>query len=233
MNQKTIGEGTILWEDPYNNYQLVLRDDGLYGISGQIDEHKSRKFDPLTGEVLVEFETRRRACARPNGSIDAIFYRALGGSTRLDINSQSPQWISPMRAQCHDGVTIANGLLYWWPSVCDCQNTLYGLTCLGPAGDFDFSKKTTLAGAIPNHILLGSGLLAECKISATASKSETQGLSIIEGMIFGLPGVGVNARGIADVLSNGNGLLVTPDEPEELAEIRRARRLGGRGLSQR
>jgi outer membrane protein assembly factor BamB len=61
----------------------------------------------------------------------------------LDINSQSPQWISPMRAQCHDGVTIANGLLYWWPSVCDCQNTLYGFTCLGPAGDFNFSKAAT------------------------------------------------------------------------------------------
>jgi len=134
-------DGTILWEDSYNNFQLVLRDDGLYGISGQIDEHKSKKFDPLTGEVLAEFETERRACARPNGTIDAILYRASGGSIRLDVNSQNPQWVSPMRAQCHDGVTIANGLLYWWPSVCDCQNTLYGYTCLGPAADFDFSKK--------------------------------------------------------------------------------------------
>jgi len=136
-------DGTVLWEDPYDNFQLVIRDDGLYGISGQIDEHKSKKFDPLTGEVLAEFDTERRACARPNGAVDAIFYRALGGSTRLDINSKSPQWISPMRAQCHDGVTIANGLLYWWPSVCDCQNTIYGFTCLGPASDFDYSKTAT------------------------------------------------------------------------------------------
>jgi len=136
-------DGTILWEDPYDNYQLVIRDDGLYGISGQIDEHVSKRFDPLTGEVLAEFDTYRRACARPNGAIDAVFYRAEGGSGRLDIESQSPHWISPMRAQCHDGVTIANGLLYWWPSVCDCQNTLYGITSLGPAGDFDFSQKAT------------------------------------------------------------------------------------------
>jgi outer membrane protein assembly factor BamB len=42
-------------------------------------------------------------------------------------------------------VTIANGLLYWWPSVCDCQLTLYGITCLGPAGDFDFSPRATEA----------------------------------------------------------------------------------------
>ncbi len=134
-------DGTVLWQHPYDNFQLVLRDDGLYGISGQIDNHPSLKFDPLTGRVLASINTRRRACARPNGSLDAIFYRAMGGSVRLDLAGQTPQWISPMRAQCHDGVTIANGLLYWWPSVCDCQNTLYGLTCLGPAGDFDFGAE--------------------------------------------------------------------------------------------
>ena len=138
-------DGNVLWENPYNNFQLVLRDDGLYGISGQIDQHKSVKFDPLSGDVLAELDTSRRACTRPTGSLDAIFFRASGGSVRLDIASQQQQWISPMRPQCHDGVTIANGLLYWWPSVCDCQNTLYGVTCLGPAGDFDFSQKASEA----------------------------------------------------------------------------------------
>ncbi len=134
-------DGTVMWEHPYNNFQLVLRDDGLYAISGQVDKVLSMKFDPITGEVLAKLRTHRRACTRPNGAIDAIFYRALGGSVRLDMASGNPQWVSPMRAQCHDGVTIANGLLYWWPSVCDCQNTLYGLTCLGPAGDFGFSRE--------------------------------------------------------------------------------------------
>lgn len=131
-------DGHILWEHPYSNFQLVLRADGLYGISGQIDNHPSLRFDPLTGEVLGEVATHRRACTRPTASADAIFYRAHGGSVRLDLASDTPQWISPMRPNCHDGVTIANGLLYWWPSVCDCQLTLYGITCLGPAGDFDF-----------------------------------------------------------------------------------------------
>jgi len=136
-------DGSILWENAYSNFQLVLRDDGLYGISGQIDKHPSKKFDPLTGRVLVEINKSRRACTRPTGSADAIFFRAQGGSVRLDIASRRPQWISPMRPPCHDGVTIANGLLYFWPSVCDCQLTLYGITCLGPAGNFDFSRKAT------------------------------------------------------------------------------------------
>jgi outer membrane protein assembly factor BamB len=132
-------DGSILWENPYGNFQLVLREDGLYGISGQIDKHPSKKFDPVTGQVLAEIDKSRRACTRPTGSADAIFFLAQGGSVRLDLVSRRPEWISPMRPSCHDGVTIANGLLYWWPSVCDCQLTLYGVTCLGPAGDFDFT----------------------------------------------------------------------------------------------
>ena len=131
-------DGEILWENPYNNYQLVLRGDVIYGISGQIDNHPSTKFSALTGETLAQIRQHRRACTRPSGSVDAIFCRAEGGSIRFDVATNRPEWISPMRAQCHDGVTIANGLLYWWPSVCDCHNTLYGITTLGPAGDFNF-----------------------------------------------------------------------------------------------
>lgn len=134
-------DGRILWQHPYNNYQLVLLDDGLYALSGQIDTEVSRKFDPLTGKVLEELKLGRRACTRPTGALDAVFCRASGGSTRWDITTDQAQLISPMRAQCQDGVTIGNGLLYWWPSVCDCNLTLYGITCLGPAGTFDFARK--------------------------------------------------------------------------------------------
>ncbi len=138
-------DGTILWEHPYSNFQLVLRDDALYGISGQIDKHASMKFDPLTGKVLAEISRPRRACTRPTGAADAIFFRAEDGSVRLDLESLRPQWISPMRPVCQEGVTVANGLLYWWPSVCDCQLTLYGVTCLGPARGFDFTPEVTEA----------------------------------------------------------------------------------------
>jgi len=138
-------DGRVLWEHPYSNFQLVLREDGLYGISGQIDKHPSMKFDPLTGKVLAEIAKPRRACTRPTGAADAIFFRAEDGSVRLDLASNRPEWISPMRPVCQEGVTVANGLLYWWPSVCDCQLTLYGVTCLGPAGDFDFTPEVTVA----------------------------------------------------------------------------------------
>lgn len=132
--------GKVLWSHPYSNYQLILQSGTLYGISGQIDKEVSRKFDPLTGKVLAELKTNRRACTRPTAACDAIFFRADEGSVRLDLQNDASELVSPMRPNCHDGVTIANGLLYWWPSVCDCNLTLYGITCLGPAAGFDFSQ---------------------------------------------------------------------------------------------
>jgi len=131
-------DGSVMWSHPYDNYQLVIRDDALYGISGPWSSKESRVFDPLTGEILGEFAVGRRACTRPTASADAVFFRADGGTVRFDIATHRPHYISPMRPDCFDGVTVANGYLYWWPSVCDCQLTLYGATCLGPAGKHDF-----------------------------------------------------------------------------------------------
>jgi len=131
-------DGRVLWENPFNNFQLVLRDDGLYGIGGIWRQNVSKKFDPLTGDILADLPIARRACTRPTGAADAVFFRADDGTVRLDVQTGRPQWISPMRPPCFDGVTIANGHLYWWPFVCDCQLSIYGLTALGPAGDFNF-----------------------------------------------------------------------------------------------
>jgi len=136
-------DGSVLWQHPYNNYQLLIYDDALYGISGQIDRDPCRKFDLLTGRVLDEIVVGRRACTRPTATLDGIFFRAGEGSTRINVSNDSLELVSPMRPNCHDGVTIAHGLLYWWPSVCDCNLSLYGITALGPAGDFQFNQTAT------------------------------------------------------------------------------------------
>lgn len=131
-------DGRILWEDPYDNYQLVIHPDAVYAISGPWGKNVSRKFDPLTGEVLAELPTGRRACTRPTGTVDSILYRAMGGSVRFDMAGDRPRWLSPMRPPCFDGVTIANGMLYWSPYVCDCQLSLNGFVSVGSAAGFDF-----------------------------------------------------------------------------------------------
>ncbi|MCR4411509.1 MAG: PQQ-binding-like beta-propeller repeat protein, partial [Thermoguttaceae bacterium] len=99
-------DGHVLWQHPHSNYQLVLRDDGLYALSGQVGAEvgmdnsfrqdlaripePSCRFDPLTGQLLTRFELGRRACTRPTGAIDAVFCRASGGSTRLEAASPPP-----------------------------------------------------------------------------------------------------------------------------------------------
>jgi len=158
-------DGHVLWQHPYNNYQLILQNNTLYGISGQIDKEVSRTFDPLSGRVLSEIEVGRRACTRPTAAADAIFFRAGEGSTRIDLAKGKTELVSPMRPNCHDGVTVANGLLYWWPSVCDCNLTLYGITCLGPAGDFNFAQRVAASerlenGTAPAETKLDPGLAA-------------------------------------------------------------------------
>ncbi len=159
-------DGRLLWSNPYSNYQLIIFDDALYGVSGpwraHLDEksdQRSKKFNPLTGAELASYDMSRRACTRVTASTDGIFSRAMGGSWRFHLADGSLQYLSPMRPACFDGVVIANGMLHWGPWCCDCQLTLYGYTALGPAGDFDFSQPARDAerlekgpGSPPNNV---------------------------------------------------------------------------------
>ena len=182
-------DGSVLWQNPYNNFQLVLRDDGLYGISGPWKNNVSKKFDPLTGEVLAELPTGRRACTRPSGTNDALFFRASGGTVRFDVSDESPHWISPMRPSCQDGVTISNGQLYWWPYVCDCQLSIYGVVSLGPAGDYEFGQKATEAERLEKYDVSTKGREALLETPAdwlslrkdTKSKSSTSTAIAVSG----------------------------------------------------
>lgn len=147
-------DGRVLWQDAYDNFQLVLRDDALYAIGGGTwGENISRKFDPLTGKVLAELPIGRRACTRPTATREDIFFRAMGGSVRFNDAVGRPLWISPMRPECHSGVIIANGSLYWSPYACDCQLTLNAFVGLGPAKDLDFTPDAIT----PDRLVVGPG----------------------------------------------------------------------------
>jgi len=137
-------DGKLLWQYAVDgNYQLVLRDDGLYTMGSN---QPSRKLDPLSGEELLRLPNRA-ACTRATGSIDRVFVR--GGGTRCwDVAAGKWLHISPMRPACHDGVVIAGGHLYWGPWMCGCRLSLIGIVCLGPAGDFNFSMEATEAGRL-------------------------------------------------------------------------------------
>jgi len=129
-------DGKLAWQKEPGNYQLVLRDDAIYAAGPQ-NADVGCKLDYETGEVLAHLPARR-ACTRATGSVDSIFYRASGGTVRIDAATGAAKHIAPMRPPCQDGVIISDGMLYWGPWMCGCQLSLYGHVCLTPAGAFDF-----------------------------------------------------------------------------------------------
>jgi outer membrane protein assembly factor BamB len=134
-------DGEIVWQKDNGNYQLVLRDDAIYAAGPQVPPEGSNhteglKFAYDTGEILATF-VQRRACTRATGSVDSVFFRASGGTVRIDTASDTANHIAPMRPPCHDGVIISDGFLYFGPWMCGCQLSLYGHVGLGPAGDFN------------------------------------------------------------------------------------------------
>ncbi|MGQ9730082.1 MAG: outer membrane protein assembly factor BamB family protein [Candidatus Zipacnadales bacterium] len=132
-------DGHVLWTFPAQDLHIVIRDDGLYTIGPQGQTGQTKRLAPLSGAILANYDTHRRACTRSVGTVDGILFRATEGSVRLDLPSGKPQWISPMRPSCHIGVLVANGHLYWVPWACDCNLQMFGTICCGPAGDFEFA----------------------------------------------------------------------------------------------
>ncbi|MCA9145145.1 MAG: PQQ-binding-like beta-propeller repeat protein [Planctomycetales bacterium] len=135
-------DGSLLWSYPHGNFQLVLRDDGLYAM-GRLET--SKKFDYLTGKIIADLECYRGNCTRATATPDSIFTRGYRhtGTMRLDLSGNSPRRIALMRPACQDGVIIADGQLYWGPWMCDCNHSLIGMISLAPSGNFDFAQQAT------------------------------------------------------------------------------------------
>ncbi len=133
-------DGRFLWQLPHGNYQLVLRDEGLYAMGRT---GPSRLVHPLTGEIQTYLNCVRGNCTRVTGTVDSVFCRGHdhAGTLRLTVPDHQPRRIAMMRPDCHDGVIAAGGLVHWGPWMCDCSLSLVGNICLAPAGDFEFGAK--------------------------------------------------------------------------------------------
>jgi 1,2-diacylglycerol 3-alpha-glucosyltransferase len=80
-----------------------------------------------------------------------------------------------------------------------------------------------IAGRIPYDELVASGIFGAADVFITASKTENQPLTVLEAQYNGLPVLGLNARGMPDLITdNKNGLLAPFDDPDALtANIQR------------
>lgn len=83
----------------------------------------------------------------------------------------------------------------------------------------DLADSVKMLGVIPHDELVKSGLYKACDLFMTASKTETQQLTILEAMVNGLACIGVNAKGVPDMIKNDqNGFCVEPDNVEQIAD---------------
>ncbi len=81
------------------------------------------------------------------------------------------------------------------------------------------SKNVAFLGQIDNEVLLKDGLLSYFDTFITASTTENQPMSMLEAMANGLPIIGVNERGVPELVTHmKNGLLVVKDSPEAFAK---------------
>ena len=85
------------------------------------------------------------------------------------------------------------------------------------AKDLKIKDKVVFAGPIAQKILLSSGYFQLADTFVTASGSETQGITLIEAMYFGLPLVGIAKKGTSDMIKNV-GLLSPPHRINALAK---------------
>lgn len=127
-------DGRLLWQKRHGNLQLVLREDGVYCVGAEHGDGSGGAKYSYDGQQLASLPSRR-ACTRATGSIDSIFYRATGGTVRIDTATDRAQHIAPMRPPCQDGVIISDGMLFWGPWMCGCQLSLYGHISLASARD--------------------------------------------------------------------------------------------------
>jgi outer membrane protein assembly factor BamB len=131
-------DGSLLWQFPEGNFQLILRDDALYAMGRT---HESLKFDPATGKVIAKLPALRGNCTRVTATPGSLFARGNehGGTLQLLLANDRPRRIALMRPPCHDGVIVAGGLLHWGPWMCDCNLSLVGQIGLAPAPEVDRS----------------------------------------------------------------------------------------------
>ena len=75
--------------------------------------------------------------------------------------------------------------------------------------------RITLTGYMTRPDVLA--FVRHCDLFVFASKTETQGLAVLEAMSVGTPVVAILATGVEDLIADGTGGIATSDDPEEFA----------------
>ena len=83
----------------------------------------------------------------------------------------------------------------------------------------NLNGKVILTGKIDHEKLVKSSIFKACDLFVTASTTENQPMTVLEAQVNGLICIGINARGIKDLVKNGyNGYLVKNNDKNQFAQ---------------
>ncbi len=134
--------GSLLWsKKKFTNNPNAIYIDGN-AVLGVGTRGAHAVVDPVSGEVLEEFNFRKVSCTRLTASPDSLFVRGEG-TLRFDRETKKVLIDGAARPACLDGAIPANGLLYIGPWACDCNLSLIGAIAKCSAGDFRFDHVAT------------------------------------------------------------------------------------------
>ena len=106
------------------------------------------------------------------------------------------------------------------------KNVTFQAILIGDGMDFEAMKQKAKSLEL-NNIVTFTGMLqgktltdtlANCDFMVLSSNYETQGVVLLEAFACGLPVVSTNVGGIPEIVNESNGILVTPHDPEKLAD---------------
>jgi len=84
--------------------------------------------------------------------------------------------------------------------------------------EYSLEKNIMLLGKIPHKKLIKSGIYGACDAFITASKTENQPMTVLEAQANGLVCIGLNKRGIPDLIKNNINGFTTEEKEKEFSE---------------
>lgn len=83
----------------------------------------------------------------------------------------------------------------------------------------DLRDSVLETGMVPHDKLIKDNILRVADVFVSASKTENHPVSVLESLMFGLPMIGPEARGMPEIIKHDeNGLIFAPDDVEELSQ---------------
>lgn len=221
-----------LFEEYLQHYVPFLPASWLRGLARRFSRRQCNEVDAVVvpssamAERLAGYGVTTQREVLPTGIPLARFAAGDGAAFRarhsIDANRPLALFVGRVAHEKNIGFLIDA----FAEAIHRCPTALFLITGEGPAMD-DLRRHAARRGLADAVRFLGyldrGHDLPDCYAAATAfvfaSRTETQGLVLIEALAAGTPVVALAAMGTADILTDTPGCLVPPDDPLQFGAI--------------